>query len=165
MSNYTFISSVTVGSGGAASISFTSIPQTYTHLEILVSGRTTGAGNGMNITFNNNTTGYTNTTLQGSGSTAGTYANYNRLSGLVTRAAEVANAFGSTKIYIPNYDASYFKGYSADAVAEDNSTTSYMTINAGLWSNGDIINSISLAPMDGSFVQYSTAYLYGISNA
>jgi hypothetical protein len=36
---YTLISSVTVGSGGAANIEFTSIPQTYTDLLYKISGR------------------------------------------------------------------------------------------------------------------------------
>ena len=36
---YTLISSVTVGSGGAASIEFTSIPSTYTDLVLKLSAR------------------------------------------------------------------------------------------------------------------------------
>jgi hypothetical protein len=36
---YTLISSVTVGAGGAASMSFTSIPSTYTDLVVFCSGR------------------------------------------------------------------------------------------------------------------------------
>lgn len=165
MPTYKFIGSVTVGSGGASSMAFSSIPGTYTDLEVLVSGRTTGGGNGLDITFNSNTSNYTNSTLQGNGSTASSYGTYNRLGGLINRAAEVANSFGSTKIYIPNYAGSNNKSYSADGFSEDNSSTAYITLTGGLWSNTSAITSISLSPMDGSFVQHSTAYLYGISNA
>jgi hypothetical protein len=165
MPTYQFIGSVTVGSGGASSMAFSSIPGTYTDLEVLVSGRTTGGGNGLDITFNSNTSNYTNSTLQGSGTTVGSYGTYNRLAGLVTRALEIANSFGSTRIYIPNYAGSNNKSYSADGFSEDNSPTAYMTLTGGLWSNTSAITSISLSPMDGNFVQHSTAYLYGISNA
>jgi len=165
MPTYKLISSVSVGSGGASSMDFTSIPSTYTDLEILVSGRTTGAGNGINITFNSNTTGYTNIAIQGNGSTVGSYGTYNRNAGMFGYSGDTANSFGSTKIYITNYAGSNNKSYSADAVSESNATTAYMNIVSGLWSNTSAITSISLAPMDGTLVQYSTAYLYGISNA
>jgi hypothetical protein len=165
MPTYQLISSVTVGAGGASSMDFTSIPQTYTDLEILVSGRTTGAGNGINITFNSNTSGYTNAAMQGNGSGVSSYGTYNRNAGMFGYSGDTANSFGSTKIYIPNYAGSRNKTYSADAVSENNATTAYMNIVNGLWSNTSAITSISLAPMDGTLVQYSTAYLYGISNA
>ena len=54
---YTLISSVTVGAGGASSMTFSSIPQTYTDLVIKVSGRNadTGGGNAR-LRFNSDTT-------------------------------------------------------------------------------------------------------------
>jgi hypothetical protein len=106
MPTYQLISSVTVGAGGASSMDFTSIPQTYTDLEILVSGRTTGAGNGINITFNSNTSGYTNAAMQGNGSGVSSYGTYNRNAGMFGYSGDTANSFGSTKIYIPNYAGS-----------------------------------------------------------
>jgi hypothetical protein len=165
MATYKLISSVTIGPGGSASIDFTNIPTIYTDLEILVSGRTTGSGNGINITFNGNTSGYTNTAMQGNGSVVSSYSNYNRNAGMFGYSGDVANSFGSTKIYIPNYAGSRNKAYSVDAVSESNSTTAYMNIVNGLWSNTSAITSISLSPMDGTLIQHSTAYLYGISNA
>lgn len=162
---YQLISSVTVGSGGTSSIDFTSIPGTYTDLEILISGRTTGSGNGIDITFNSNTSNYSNAAMQGNGSNTSTYGTYNRNAGMFGYSGDTANSFGSTKIYIPNYAGSKYKTYSADAVSENNATTAYMNIVNGLWSNTSAITSISLAAMDGTIIQYSTAYLYGISNA
>jgi hypothetical protein len=162
---YTLISSVTVGSGGASSMDFTSIPQTFTDLEILVSGRTTGAGNGINITFNSNTSGYTNTGFQGNGTNTSYYGTYNRNAGMFGYSGDTANSFGSTKIYITNYTNSINKSYLVDAVSENNAVEAYMNIVSGLWSNTSAITSISLSPMAGTLIQYSTAYLYGISNA
>jgi hypothetical protein len=165
MPTYVLISSVTVGSGGVSSMDFTGIPSTYTDLEILVSGRTTGAGNGINITFNSNTSNYTNVAIQSNGGTVGSYGTYNRNAGMFGYSGDVTNSFGSTKIYIPNYAGSNNKSYLADAVSENNATTAYMNLVAGLWSNTSAITSISLAAMDGTTIQHSTAYLYGISNA
>lgn len=165
MANYKLINSVTVGSGGSANITFNSIPQTYTDLEILVSGRTTGAGNGINITFNGDTSGYTNTALQGNGSSTSYYSNYNRNAGMFGYSGDTTDSFGSTRIYITNYTNSINKSYLVDGVSENNGTTSYMNIISGLWSNTSAITSISLSPMDGALIQYSTAQLYGISNA
>jgi hypothetical protein len=165
MPTYTLISSVSVGSGGASAINFTSIPSTYTDLEILVSGRTSGSGNGLFITFNSNTSNYTNLALQGNGTSAGSYGTYERNAGMISESSETSNTFGSTKIYIPNYAGSNNKSYSADATSENNSSLGYMNLVAGLWSNTSAITSISLSTTGGGFVQHSTAYLYGISNA
>ena len=165
MATYRLISSLTVGSSGAVSMDFIAIPQTYTDLEILVSGRTTGSGNGINITFNGNGADYTNAAMQGNGSSVSSYGTYNRNAGMFAYSGDTANNFGSTKIYIPNYTRSINKAYSAEGLSENNSATAYMNMVNGLWSNTSAISSITLVPMDGTLIQNSTAYLYGISNA
>jgi hypothetical protein len=77
-----------------------------------------------------------------------------------------ANTFGNGEIYIPNYAGSTQKSVSADAVAENNSATYiYSALNAGLWTGTAAITSIKLLIPSYNFVQYSTAYLYGVSNA
>ena len=45
LTSYESISTVTVGGGGSASVSFTSIPATYTHLQVRAIVRTTSASN------------------------------------------------------------------------------------------------------------------------
>ena len=71
MATFIKIASVTVGSGGATSMSFTSIPNTYTDLVIKISARgTDNSSNGWNqgaITFNSSTTGYSSKLLLGRG--------------------------------------------------------------------------------------------------
>ena len=103
MAAYNLIATTTVGSGGASSIAFTSIPQTYTDLLVVCSGRTDGSGNGINISFNGNTSDYSNKTLQGNGSAASSFGTYNRNAGMVTDSNQTASVFGSTLIYVPNY--------------------------------------------------------------
>jgi hypothetical protein len=48
---YEIISSVTVGAGGAAYIEFTNIPQTYTDLNLVFSGRNTSSGDWFSLKF------------------------------------------------------------------------------------------------------------------
>ena len=163
MATYKLIETVTVGAGGAAYIEFTSIPQTYTDLLVVCSGRTDGAGNGINISFNGNTSNYSSRAVQGNGSSASSYGTYNRNAGMVNDSNQTASVFGSTLIYVPNYVGSTFKSYSADGVSEHNSTTSYVNLVAGLWSDVSAITSLTLSPMAGNFVEYSSASLYGIS--
>ena len=77
-----------------------------------------------------------------------------------------ANTFANGEFYIPNYAGSTNKSVSADGVTENNATAARATLTAGLWSNTAAINQITLLPIaGGTFAQYSTATLYGISNS
>ena len=161
---YTLIQSVTVGSAGAASIEFGSIPQTYTDLKIVASLRSTGAGSQILLSFNGSTSSFTARYLFGDGSAAssGTLARY---AGPFSLSTFTASVFSNSEIYIPNYTGSSNKSYSADSVTENNATGSYLSIVAGLWSVTSAITSITLTPDSVNFAQYSSASLYGIKNS
>jgi hypothetical protein len=73
-----------------------------------------------------------------------------------------SNTFGNGEIYIPNYLSGTAKSFSSDSVAENNGTEGWQVIQANLWSGTDAITSIELDPALGTFVQYSSATLYGI---
>jgi hypothetical protein len=165
---YTLIASVTVGSGGAANIEFTSIPQTYTDLLIKFSCRTNGTGNGnaFYVYYNGSTSSYTRKSLYGNGISAVSSDGADAITGFVDGTTETASTFASTDIYIPNYVSGNFKSNSTDNVMENNASTAYQIINTVLWSNTSPITQITLTPPGvDSWVQYTTAYLYGISNA
>ena len=171
---FELISSVTVGAGGAASIDFTSIPSTYTDLCVKVAFRTNESQSiaPVIIQFNGNASSYSSRELVGAGSGTPSSASRGVLgSGMYlgngVGGTATANTFGNMEVYIPNYAGSAYKSVSVDQVGEDNATTAYATMIAGLWSNTSAISSIKLTPFSGgaSFVQYSTAYLYGVKNA
>jgi len=160
---FELIASSTVGSGGAASIDFTSIPSTFTDLCLKVSARDGDSNWVLNMKFNNSdgSTRY----LQGNGSAAesGTQGD---MRFIVNSNGSTANTFGNAEIYIPNYAGSTNKSFSIDAVSEANATTAFMRLIAGLWSNTAAINRITLSNIaSGNIPQYSTAYLYGVKNA
>jgi hypothetical protein len=159
----TLIQTVTVGAGGAASIDFTSIPQTYTDLVVKVSVRqTTGSFPTLFFYFNGLTTNRSFRSLYGTGSSAISSNGTDAIAGLTTGSSETANTFGSFDIYIPNYAGSTNKSASADGVSENNATTSYQFLVANLWSSTAAITSLTLLT-GGTLAQHSSASLYGIT--
>lgn len=166
---YTKIASVAVGSGGASTIDFTSIPNTYTDLLVRVSARkTTTGGQNLQMQFNGSTTSYLQRTIIGNGSTVASYSDNSEIGFMyVTLSSDTANTFSSTDIYIPNYAGSNNKSVNIDNVTENNATAALAVLTAALWSNSAAINRVYLQVANGAgvFAQYSTATLYGIKNS
>ena len=159
------------GAGGVTAFDFTSIPATYTDLVLKFSLRTDNASNYLSaqVTFNGSTSGYSYRMVYGLGSGAPTSANgsgsYIDWSAYGTGSTATSSTFGNGEIYIPNYAGSTNKSISADSVSENNATQAIAALTAGLWSNTAAINRITLTGNSGNLMQYSTAYLYGVSNA
>jgi hypothetical protein len=159
------LQTVTVGAGGSSTITFSSIPQTYTDLVIKISARnndTTGAGNIL-LGINGSTTNYSNIFIQGNGSGASSNSVAQMVGDMDTN-AETANTFNNIDVYIPNYTSSNYKSFASDSVMENNATTAYQMLTANLWANTSAITSITLTNRTGgkSFLQYSTFTLYGV---
>lgn len=161
----TFIQTITVGSGGSATIDFTSIPQTYTDLMVLFSTRSTDL-QGLNIKFNNTSTTYTTIHMSGDGSSSTTNNNY--VAGWTVYSGATSNVFGNNMYYIPNYTGSNQKVYSVESVSENNSATTGITMmmTGAKWNGTSAINQITFNILSsGNFAQYSKASLYGIKNS
>jgi hypothetical protein len=170
MATYEKIAGIEVGILGASTIDFVSIPSTFTDLKIVASLRNSGAGGPYEgyIRFNNiSTSTYNDKWLRGDGASAisasdATTQMYNIFHpGL----GATASTFGNLEIYVPNYSGSTQKSVSMDVVTENNATTAYAALVAGLWTGTAAINQVTLYPQSGTFVQYSSATLYGIKKA
>jgi hypothetical protein len=159
---FELIASVTVGSGGAASMDFTSIPSTYTDLCFVSSLRASDNSDYCSIRFNNSSSSFSSRQIYNTGST--TRAN-NDLTAATVPSTYTANTFSSNLIYIPNYAGSSNKSWSRDSVFENNAAAAVQTLEAGLWANTAAINQVTLVHPTANFAQYSTAYLYGVKNA
>jgi hypothetical protein len=165
---YTLISSSTVGSGGASSIQFTSIPQTYTDLKVLISVRnnSTNVGGNISMGFNGSTSNYTELFIQGGGSGSPAAASVPQMiadgSGGGT-----ANMFNNVEVYISNYAGSTYKTFYSDSAMENNNVTAFIMLTANLWSDTAAITSIEITNRDSgiNFVQNASAFLYGIKNS
>ena len=165
---FTLIQAITVGSGGAANITFSSIPSTYTDLVFMISGRATVAqlGASLYMRFNGGSTTNTIRNLYGNGSSAASQTQSDAWSGVdVDGAIASASVFASVQIYFPNYaNTSYNKSWSAEAAVENNATAGYNEMAAGLWASTAAINQVAftIENASGNWAEYSTAYLYGI---
>jgi hypothetical protein len=160
---YTLIAHTELGSD-SASITFSSIPQTFTDLVLKISLRGTGiqpnGGQAFTLTFNGVTTGYSGRQLAG----ATTVASYTETFILQGASSYTANTFGSGEVYIPNYRLANFKSFSVDTVGENNDTYADKAIVAGLWSNTAAITSLALSTTYiGIIASGSSATLYGIT--
>jgi len=162
---YTLIASSTVGSGGASSIDFTSIPSTYTDLILLVSARCgNSAVQDLKMQINSSATSTTNKYMEGNGASAASGTASGNFIGAIPGTSMTANTFNNIQVYLPNYAGSTNKSFSSDYVEETNGTTAYAGLLAGLWASTAAINQLTLT-CTGNLIQYSTAYLYGVNNA
>jgi hypothetical protein len=160
------IASVTVGSGGAATMDFTSIPATYTDLLVKVSSRFDANQNNVFVSYNGSSSSFSFRSLYGNGSIAGSTNGATNAAFLSENASYTASIFASADFYIPNYAGNNYKSASSDSVQENNTTTAFAFLYSSLWSNTAAITSITLTPDTGAnFVQYSTATLYGIKSS
>ena len=117
---FELIASSTVGSGGASTITFSSIASTWTDLCLKVSLRDTNNSVTENVKINFNGVGgtsYSERLLYGSGSAAQSYNQsgvgyaYYQYS---TAALATSSTFGSAEFYIPNAASSNNKSFSVD---------------------------------------------------
>jgi hypothetical protein len=165
---YKLIEAKTLGSA-VASVTFSSIPQTYTDLQLLISSRAT-QNVGRELIFinpNGSTTNNNRIVLFGyDGVTPASGAGTDRLTGWQSGNSTTANTFANSSIYFPNYTSSNYKSYSADIVAENNSSSNYIVnLTALLWSDTSALTSIEIACETSTFAINSTFYLYGIKNS
>lgn len=164
------IQHVTVSAAaGQAAIDFSSIPQTFDDLYLVVSARTNQADDNLYIQFNGNaSSGYSQRNLLGVGSGNGISqvgsspsVPGTQVHGLVNT---TANTFGNASVYIPNYRSSSSKNLFNEGVSEANATASYQFLVAGIWANSSPITSIRLILQTGvNLQQHSSASLYGIT--
>lgn len=165
---YDSIATTTVGSGGTAYVEFTSIPSTYTHLQIrLITGNATAIGNSGLMTFNSDATAtnYYFHYLRGDGATATAVsgnANYFPYFG------GNATYFQAGVIDILDYaNTSKYKtsrglfGWDANNTGFSNDKGS-VYLNSLLWKNTNAISTIRITGDGGNLVQYSSFALYGI---
>ena len=167
----------TVGSGGASSISFTSIPDTYRHLYVVGSFRSdasTARFSGDSVTFNDDTgSNYSYSALFTTGNAPiGTEEtgrpNLNYLF-TANASGSVANAFAAGSMWVLDYAATdKFTGVigGASAVNDNLDTSDYFEgLISGHWKSTAAVNKITIASGSGNYVQYSEATLYGLNSA
>jgi hypothetical protein len=163
---YDSIATVTVGAGGAATITFSSIPQTYTHLQIRCFAKSTGPTNGENtsIYFNNtsNSTGYAYQVLRGDGgSTAAASASNSRI---VANVGTSNVSYSAMIIDVFDYTNTNKNKTVRNLFGFDSSGAGYVGLNSTLVPQTAATTQIDI-DLNYNFAQYSSFALYGIKGA
>jgi hypothetical protein len=150
--------------GSQSTITFSSIPATYTDLRLIISakdssGTTYGAAS---LIFNgDNTSNYSFTNLYGDGSTAGSSRGTSETSGNILINGGTASSFGITTVDIFNYaNATTYKTF----ISRGNAVQSFINARVGLWrKTPEAMNSIAI--VSTTYASGSTFTLYGIKAA
>jgi hypothetical protein len=159
----TLIASTTVGAGGSSSIDFTSIPQTYTDLFVILSARFSSQGNAR-LNLNSSGAGFSSRVVYSFATNAPlSYTDTVGLGRATSDTGDQANNFGAMQLHLPNYRSGVPKSFSSDAFAA-NYNGGYIVLTAGVTANiTAAITSLSLLPPTSTtFLQNTTAYLYGV---
>jgi hypothetical protein len=165
---YESIETVTLGSS-TTTITFSSIPATYKHLQLRFIGRLTSGSQGCRITFNSDTTAgnYANHALEADPATPSVYA-YGGANATPSfnQSGSAANTFSVSIVDILDYaDTNKYKTMRA-LYGQDTNSVGGITFYSGLWKNTNAIDSITLVPnFSANWAINTQAALYGIKGA
>jgi hypothetical protein len=163
---YESIATVTIGSGGASSATFSSIPSTYKNLQIRGIFRPTGAS-WVIARFNGDSgTNYSQHDLRGDGSSASAEATINAQNAyFILGTATGTNIFGVGVMDILDYaNTNKYKSIRSLNGADNNGSGS-VYYASGNWMSTSAISSITItadSTYTTNFAQYSSFALYGI---
>ena len=151
-----------------ATVTFSSIPSTYKHMQIRAVGRSSVAGDtgGFGLQLNSDSgANYTFHAITGDGSSLAALAQTGRTSaavGVMTASSSTANSFGVLVLDILDY-ANTNKNKTLRSLTGKQSTGSLIRLASGAWLNTSAVTSMTfLDTVGGSFVSGSRFSLYGI---
>lgn len=161
------IATVTVGSGGSASITFSDIASSFQHLQIRGISKTAGAGDGLWVRLNSDTAGnYAYHLLYGNGTSAAAAAGTSQTQATVanqTYSGTNASTFSGFVIDILDYASTSKNKTIRGLSGYDLNGSGEVRVASGLWMSTSAVNAITLRDAGGSNIQqYSTFGLYGI---
>ena len=168
--SYESIATVTVGSGGASTITFSSIPSTYQHLQLRITARGLNSGDEcqfqytINDDFGNNYAWHL-LRANGSGVFADGYGTQDamRAQGRYPGATATSNTFGVAVTDFTDYSNTSKNKTARTLGGSDRNGAGQIYYTSSVWLNTSAINKIIIGNSDGSgMAQYSSFALYGI---
>jgi hypothetical protein len=164
---------VTVGSSGASSVTFSNIPNTYSHLQIRLIARTSYVGEnstGLKIQFNSDTgSNYSWHRVYGDGGSAFAGAGTNQTVMRIDRMPATSvnsSIFGTAVVDILDYANTNKYKTIRSLGGWDSNGAGWAAFNSGSWRNTNAVTSIQIADADSTTIpQYSSFALYGIKAA
>jgi hypothetical protein len=176
---YDSIATVDLSGGAASSITFSSIPQTYTHLQLRFYGRVTNAGTGTSwqrwaINGDTATTSYARHLLVYSVGDGGIVVQASDSASTFGRLAFLAAKTGNTNPFYTGAICDFLdytnttknKVIRTFSGGTDNGGQGTIGISSTVWLNTGAITSINLTDNNGfDYSQYTHVGLYGIKGA
>jgi hypothetical protein len=162
-SAYNVISTQTLGTA-TSSVTFTSIPQTYTDLVLVVNHSTTGSNPSIVARFNSDTaSNYSRTRLAGDGSAVNTNRGSSETTlGLSTYVGSPPTAVGTMICNILNYaNSTTYK----TCLTRNNAAAYGTEASVTLWRSTASVTSVNVSVDSSTFATGSTFTLYGIKAA
>ena len=157
--SYESIATVTIGSGGASTATFSSIPSTYQHLQIRIFAKTADAGSfGSAVMSINAGAGEARHDLYGTGSTVAASVASSGLNVYIGGTAQ----FGVGVVDILDYTDTNKTKTSRALSGVDNNGSGLVAFESGLETSTTAISSLTFTSSSGNFAQYSSFALYGI---
>lgn len=157
--------SIATISGSGSSLTFSSIPAGYKHLQIRGILQTSGGDTEAKMTFNGDTTSsnYATHQIVGSGSTpvATATANSGFIKTGITNMSS-GSYYGAFVIDILDYSSTTKAKTARTLTGIDNNGGGYMRLSSGAWFSTSAVTSITFTPSGGSFNTYTQFALYGI---
>jgi hypothetical protein len=164
--NFESIATVNVGSGGASTISFTSIPSGYTHLQIRWYAQQLTNNTMLNVKVNSDTgTNYTIHSVNGNGTSVG--ANYATSVQFIRQLraygiSDKANNCSVGIIDIADYtNTNKYKTFRMVGGTDTGAGNGSAEFESGMWMSTSVITQLDLNATN-NFTQYSSFALYGI---
>ena len=159
-SSYESIATTTVGSGGSSSISFTSIPATYTHLQIrsFILSSSTASSATMTINSTNGISHY----LSGNGTVASAASDLTKMFFPLVQGS-TTSGFGGVTDFLDYTNTNKYKTVKTLGGYDVNGS-GFVNLTSNLWLSTSAITSITVTAV-GTFNQYSSFALYGIKGA
>lgn len=161
---------VTAPSGGSSTLSISSIPGSYQHLQLRILGKsssTSAADHVVQMRFNNDAgSNYAWHRLQGNGSAASSGAlattTVIEMGSLASSETGKASMFGGIVVDILDYaSTSKFKTVRAIGGSDLNGS-GYAALSSGLWMSTAAVTSITLFANTGVYAEFSRFAVYGV---
>jgi len=164
------IATTTVGSGGVSSITFSSIPSTFTHLQVRLSFLSQSGGGVLYSTLNGDSgSNYAWHSLYGIGTGVGNLGSSSQTSMRLFGFYSGSSTTSPTSVIIDLLDYTNTNKYKTIKCLSgvDTNGAGEADFASGLWMNTNSVTSLTLTPLYGGsgFSQYTTVQLYGITTA
>jgi len=162
--DYESIQTFTAGAGGSATITFSSIPSTYSHLQLrfIAAGTATPA---LYIKINSDSgANYVRHRLQGNGTAASSSSNTGDTQMVVfgSPGLPASSTFGACVIDFLDYSNTNKYKTNRILAGVDTNGAGNIEFASNLWMNTAAISSLIITASSGNLSQYSSFALYGI---